>query len=306
MRNVVGNRAGSIVITGASRGLGLASATYMYKQGWQVIAAMRSVESGLAKLRATTGAAPDDPRLIGVALDMTDPDSITAAALEIERRAGAPDVIVHNAGLAAAGGAEETPMEVWQQLFATNLFGPVALTKALLPGMRAKGRGRIIAISSQGGIRGMPGISAYSASKGALERWAESLAQEIAPFGLGVTIMVTGTFNTEILTEKTADYGDHSGPYAKVYEGIHTTGRAFVDKAAAPPEKFARALAEAIDDDAPIRRRMVGPDAVGLYFMARLLPGSLVHNIIRMAMKLPARNTLRNLAPNVASASKRN
>ena len=145
---------GSILITGASRGLGLASATYMYQQGWQVIAAMRSVESGLAKLRAETGAAPDDPRLIGVKLDLTDPDSITAAALEIERRAGAPDVIVHNAGLAAAGGAEETPMEVWQQLFATNLFGPVALTKALLPGMRAKGRGRIIAISSQGVSKG--------------------------------------------------------------------------------------------------------------------------------------------------------
>ncbi|HVK99814.1 MAG TPA: SDR family oxidoreductase [Dongiaceae bacterium] len=283
----------TIVITGASRGLGLASTTYLYHQGWRVVAAMRSVESGLEKIRKATGAKADDPRLVGVKLDLTDPSSIVSAAAEIENRVGAPDVIVHNAGLAAAGSAEETPMDVWQQLFATNLFGPVALTKALLPGMRAKGRGRIVAISSQGGIRGMPGISTYSASKGALERWAESLAQEIAPFGLGVTIMVTGTFNTEILTEQTPDYGDHHGPYAKVYDGIHTTGRAFVDKAAAPPAKFARALAAAIEDDAPIRRRTVGPDAVGLYYMARLLPGNLVHKIIQMAMKIPGKDALR-------------
>lgn len=202
----------TIVITGASRGLGLASATHFYRQGWRVIAAMRSVESGLEKLRAVTCASENDPRLLGVKLDLADFDSIAAAANEIENRAGAPDVIVHNAGLAAAGSAEETPMEAWQQLFSTNLFGPVALTSALLPGMRKAGRGRIIAISSQGGIRGMPGISAYSASKGALERWAESLSQEIAPFGLGVTIMVTGTFKTEILTEQTPDYGNHSGP----------------------------------------------------------------------------------------------
>lgn len=283
----------TIVITGASRGLGLASATHFYRQGWRVIAAMRSVESGLEKLRAVTGASENDPRLLGVKLDLADFDSIAAAANEIESRAGAPDVIVHNAGLAAAGSAEETPMEAWQQLFSTNLFGPVALTSALLPGMRKAGRGRIIAISSQGGIRGMPGISAYSASKGALERWAESLSQEIAPFGLGVTIMVTGTFKTEILTEQTPDYGNHSGPYGKIYEGIHTTGRAFVDKAAAPPEKFARALAAAVEDTLPIKRRTVGPDAAGLYYMARLLPGSLVHNIIRMAMKLPVKDALR-------------
>ena len=283
----------SIVITGASRGLGLASATYLYQQGWQVIAAMRSVETGLQKLRTATGAAPNDRRLIGIRLDLTDSTSISKAAEEIEDLVGAPDVIVHNAGLAAAGSAEETPMEAWQQLFATNLFGPVEFTKALLPAMRAKGSGRIIVISSQGGIRGMPGISTYSASKGALERWAESLSQEISPFGLGVTILVTGTFKTEILTEQTPDYGNHDGPYAKVYEGIHTVGREFVDKNALPPEKFARALAQAIEDDAPIRRRTVGPDAAGLYYMARLLPGNLVHAIIRKAMKIPARNALR-------------
>lgn len=294
----------SIVITGASRGLGLASAACLYQQGWHVIAAMRSVDAGLKNLRAATGAAENSPRLTGIKLDLADSGSIARAADEIIARVGAPDVLVHNAGLAAAGGAEETPMEAWHQLFATNLFGPVEFTKALLPSMRAKGRGRIIVVSSQGGVRGMPGISAYSASKGAIERWAESLAHEIAPFGLGVTILVTGTFKTEILTEQTPDYGNHNGPYAQVYAGIHSAGREFVDKHASPPEKFARALAAAVEDDAPIRRRPVGPDAAGLYYMARLLPGSVVHSIIRKAMKIPGANALKDVSSSAVSTSK--
>src|SRR5262249_52097451 len=159
-------------------------AAHLYRQGWCVVAAMRGVESGMQRLRAETGASASDPRLIGVKLDLMDLASIPATAAQIEELIGAPDVVVHNAGVAAAGGPGETPDHAWQQLFATNLFGPVALTKALLPGMRARGRGRVVAISSMGAIRGMPIISAYSASKGALERWAEALSQEIAPFGL--------------------------------------------------------------------------------------------------------------------------
>jgi NAD(P)-dependent dehydrogenase (short-subunit alcohol dehydrogenase family) len=281
----------SVVITGASRGLGLASATHLYQQGWHVVAAMRSVDAGLEKLRAATKAKPDDPRLIGVRLDLTDIASIPATARAIEVAVGAPDVVVHNAGVAAAGSAEETPDEVWQQLFATNLFGPVALTKALLPAMRLKGRGRIVAISSMGAIRGMPIISAYSASKGALERWAEALSQEIAPFGLGVSILVTGTFNTDILTEQTPDYGNHSGPYGTLYEGIHSAGKAAVSKASSPA-RFALALGAAVEDKAPIVRRTVGSDAGALSFIARVLPRTLVHHIIRMAMKIPAQGKL--------------
>ncbi len=286
----------SVVITGASRGLGLASATHLYQQGWTVVAAMRSVDAGLEKLRAATGARPGDTRLIGVKLDLTDLASIPETARAIEAAVGAPDVVVHNAGVAAAGVAEETPDEVWQQLFATNLFGPVALTKALLPAMRAKGSGRIVAISSMGAIRGMPIISAYSASKGALERWAEALSQEVAPFGLGVTILVTGSFNTDILTEQTPDYGDHHGPYGTMYESIHAAGKAAVSKAL-PPSRFALALAEAAEDTAPIVRRTVGSDAGALSFISRVLPRSLVHHIIRMAMKIPPQGAINASAP---------
>ena len=209
----------SVVITGASRGLGLASAIHLYKLGWRGVGAMRSPDAGLERLRVATGAAANDPRLLGVRLDLNEPSSVIAAAKAIEEAVGAPNVLVHNAGIAAAGSVEDMPAEVWERLFRTNLFGPVQLTRELLPSMRAAGRGRIVVVSSQGGIRGIPSISAYSASKGALERWAEALAEEVAPFGLGVTILVSGTFKTDILTEQTVHYGDLNGPYARTTRG---------------------------------------------------------------------------------------
>jgi NAD(P)-dependent dehydrogenase (short-subunit alcohol dehydrogenase family) len=282
----------SVVITGASRGLGLASATHLYKLGWRVVGAMRSPDVGLEHLRAATGAAADDPRLVGVRLDLDDPTSITAAAKAIEEAVGAPDALVHNAGIAAVGCAEEMPFEVWEQLFRTNLFGAVRLTKELLPSMRAAGRGRIVVVSSQGGIRGMPSISAYSAAKGALERWAEALAEEVAPFGLGVTILVAGMFKTDILTEQTPHYGDLNGPYATHYVGIERTGRAMMRLLANPPERFAPELARALDERAPFARRTVGFDARMLLVGSRLLPGRLLHHAVRWAMRLPRHGAL--------------
>jgi len=288
-----------VVITGASRGLGLASAAHLYELGWCVVGAMRSPAVGLERLRAATGAAADDPRLVGVRLDLDDPASIIAAAKTIEETVGAPYALVHNAGIAAVGCVEEMPPEVWERLFRTNLLGPMRLTRELLPSMRAAGRGRIVVVSSQGGIRGMPSISAYSASKGALERWAEALASEIAPFGLGVTILASGTFKTDILTELTTEYGDHHGPYAAHYAGIHRTG-GFMVRLAGPPERFARALARRLDERAPFARHAVGFDARMLMLGSRLLSGRLLHHAIRLAMGLPRHAALRGLPPRIA------
>lgn len=285
----------SVVITGASRGLGFASAAHLYRSGWQVLGAMRSPLDGLERLREATGAAVDDSRLMGVQLDLTDPESVFAAARSIESRIGAPDVLVHNAGVAASGCVEETPDAVWQELFATNFFGPVMLTRALLPAMRARGRGRIVVVSSTGGIRGMPSIGAYSASKGALERWAEALAEEVAPFGLSVTVLVAGTFKTDILTEKTPDYGNQNGPYAAHYAGMRRAGGAMVEKAN-PPAVFARALAKAMEEQGPFVRRAVGFDARVLGLTARLLSGRILHDVVRRSLDLPLFGALRGQA----------
>jgi NAD(P)-dependent dehydrogenase (short-subunit alcohol dehydrogenase family) len=283
----------SVVITGASRGLGFASAKHLYMQGWRVVAAMRTPEPAMERLRAVTGAREDDPRLIGVQLDLEDPASIAAAAKAIEEAIGAPYALVHNAGISAAGTVEETPMELWERMFAIHLFGPVALTKALLPSMRAAGRGRIVVVSSQGGVRGMPVIAAYSGAKGALERWAESLANEVAPFGLGVTVVVAGTYDTDIITDAgTSDYRDFDGPYARHHSTMDRRGR-FAMRFARPPERFAAGLAKALEAQAPFTRRPVGPDSRMLMIANRLLPARVLHETIRLALGIPRRGTMR-------------
>jgi NAD(P)-dependent dehydrogenase (short-subunit alcohol dehydrogenase family) len=279
---------GSVVITGASRGLGFASATFLYRRGWRVVAAMRTPDEGMDRLRETTGARADDSRLIGVQLDLTDTASITAAAKMIEETVGAPHALVHNAGISAAGMAEETPIGLWEKMFQTTIFGPVMLTNALLPSMRAAGRGRIVMVSSAGGVRGIPATAPYSAAKGALERWGESLASEIAPFGLGVTILVTGTYDTDIITDAgTTDCRDFDGAYARHHATMDRRGRLAMKYAARSPERFAAGLAKALDSTAPFVRRPVGPDARMLLVMNRLLPPAGLHQMIRLIMGLP-------------------
>jgi NAD(P)-dependent dehydrogenase (short-subunit alcohol dehydrogenase family) len=278
----------SVVITGASRGLGFASATHLYKKGWRVVAAMRSPDVGLERLREATGAGDGDSRLVGIPLDLLDYASVDAGAKMIEESVGAPYALVHNAGISAAGMVEETPMQLWEKMFHTTVFGPVALTNALLPSMRAAGRGRIVMVSSAGGVRGMPATAAYSAAKGALERWAESLAAEIAPFGLGVTILVSGTYDTEIITDAgTTDCRDFGGTYARHHATMDRRGRFAMKYAARSPQKFAVALAKALEGTAPFVRRPVGPDARMLLIMSRLLPAVALHNGTRLIMGLP-------------------
>ena len=284
----------SVVITGASRGLGFASAARLYREGWRVVAAMRRPDRDMAALREACGALDDDQRLIGVQLDLLDPESISAAAKAIEEAVGAPYALVHNAGISAAGMVEEADPALWQNMFGTTVLGPVALTKALLPGMRDAGGGRIVVVSSAGGVRGQPGIAAYSAAKGALERWAESMAGEIAPFGLGVTVLIAGTYDTDIITDAgTTDERDFDGPYARMHRTIDKRGRFAVGSLARPPGKFSDGLLRALDDRAPFRRRGVGIDASMLLAANRFLPAAGMHQVSRLVMGIPRQGTMR-------------
>ena len=294
---------GSVVITGASRGLGLASAAHLHRRGWTVVAAVRSPEVARERLQAATGASPDDPRLVAVRLDLDDPASIVAGARAIVDAVGAPDALVHNAGLAGVGCVEEMPTSVWTQIFSTNLFGPVRLTQELLPSMRAAGRGRIVVVSSQGGVRGMPAISAYSAAKGAVERWSESLSQEVAPFGLGVTVLVAGMFKTDIL-EQTERYADPNGPYAAHHAALDRTSR-WILRMARPPERFAPALERALREQAPFTRHAVGLDARVMVLGSRLMPSRLFQRMAVRAMGLPRPGALRGDPARLADVNAR-
>jgi NAD(P)-dependent dehydrogenase (short-subunit alcohol dehydrogenase family) len=283
----------SVVITGASRGLGFASTVRLYRDGWRVVAAMRAPDQGMPSLREATGAGVDDDRLIGVQLDLMDSASIASAAKAIQEAVGVPYALVHNAGISAAGMVEETDMTLWQNMFATHVMGPVELTKALLPPMRAAGHGRIVLVCSSAGVRGQPGTGPYSASKGAMERWGESLAGEIAPFGLGVTVLVTGTYDTDIITDAgTTDDRDFDGPYARLHQTMNSRGR-FAIKFARPPEKFTDGLVKALADRGAFRRHGVGPDASMLLASNRLLPSSGMHHLSRVVLGIPRQGSMR-------------
>jgi NAD(P)-dependent dehydrogenase (short-subunit alcohol dehydrogenase family) len=284
----------SVVVTGASRGLGFATTVRLYRDGWRVVAAMRTPDKGMPLLRAATGAGEDDDRLIGVQLDLTDTASISAAAKAIEEAVGAPYAMVHNAGISAAGMVEETDTALWQRLFTTSVLGPVALTQALLPSMRAAGQGRIVLVSSAAGVRGQPATAPYSAAKGALERWGESMACEIAPFGLGVTVLVAGTYDTEIITDAgTTDDRDFSGPYARLHNTMNSRGR-FAMKFARPPERFTDGVVKALADTGAFRRRGVGPDASMLLVSNRILPASGMHHMSRIVLGIPKQGSMRD------------
>jgi len=259
-----------------------------------VVAAMRTPDRGLPLLRESTGTAGDDDRLIGVQLDLTDPGSIAAAAKSIEEAVGAPYALVHNAGISAAGMVEETDIALWQSMFTTSVLGPVALTQALLPAMRAAGEGRIVLVSSAAGVRGLPATAPYSAAKGALERWGESMAVEIAPFGLGVTILVAGTYDTDIITDAgTIDDRNFSGPYARLHNTMNTRGRAAM-KLARSPERFTDGVLKALDDRKSFRRRGVGPDASMLLLSSRILPASGMHHVSRIVLGIPRQGSMRD------------
>ena len=127
-------------------------------------------------------------------------------------------------------------------------------------------------VSSAAGVRGQPATAPYSAAKGALERWGESMAVEIAPFGLGVTVLVAGTYDTEIITDAgTTDDRDFGGPYARLHNTMNTRGR-FAMRMARPPEKFTDGVVKALADTGSFRRRGVGPDASMLLVSSRILP----------------------------------
>jgi NAD(P)-dependent dehydrogenase (short-subunit alcohol dehydrogenase family) len=298
----------TVVITGASRGLGFASVVRLYHEGWRVVAAMRTPDRGLPLLREAIQKqgkpVHDDDRLIGVQLDLLDAESIAAAAKSIEEAVGTPYALVHNAGISAAGMVEETDMALWQNMFATSVLGPVALTQALLPSMRAAGQGRIVLVSSAAGVRGQPATAPYSAAKGALERWGESMAVEIAPFGLGVTILVAGTYDTDIITDAgTIDDRNFGGPYARLHNTMNTRGRFAVSFARAP-ERFTDGLIKALNDHGSFRRRGVGPDASMLLASSRILPAAGMHHMSRIVLGIPRQGSMRDGAYPLTTAQK--
>ncbi|GGJ48392.1 SDR family NAD(P)-dependent oxidoreductase [Streptomyces brasiliensis] len=179
-------------ITGASRGLGLEIARAALRGGDTVVAAARNPR----KL-------PDDlqrsDRVLGVALDVTRSEQITAAVETAVQRFGRIDVLVNNAGRGLLGALEEITDAEARSLFDLNVFGLINMTRAVLPAMRAAGSGKIVHIGSRSGFEGEPGVSMYSASKFAVAGISEALAVELEPFGIQSMVVEPGVFRTDFL-----------------------------------------------------------------------------------------------------------
>ncbi|WP_328533500.1 SDR family NAD(P)-dependent oxidoreductase [Micromonospora zamorensis] len=202
------------IITGASRGFGRALAQSALAAGDQVVAAVRRPDS-VADLAARY---PDTVLVANFdARDTAASASLVRATLD---RFGQLDVLVNNAGRAVVGAVEEVSDAQLRELMDLHLFGPAALVRAALPAMRSRGAGMIVQMSSQGGRMAFPGVSAYSASKFALEGWSEALAGEVAPFGIRVMIVEPSRFRTDFNAADVLEFTEASETYSDLLAAV--------------------------------------------------------------------------------------
>jgi len=247
------------LVTGAGRGLGTDIARAALDAGHAVVATGRNPD----RVAVALGAHED---LLTVALDVTDPASIQAAVDAAVERVGRIDVLVNNAGNFYAGFFEEVTPEDFRAQIETNLFGPLNVTRAVLPVMRAQRSGLVVTFSSTAGITGGEFTSAYAASKFALEGWNESLTPELAPFGVRTMLVEPGFFRTELLTEDSTRYPEPSiDDYAERTRQTVTAWKGMNGQQGGDPVKLARALIQLTDSDAPPLRWAAGADAVAAF-----------------------------------------
>ncbi len=244
-------------ITGASRGIGLEIARAALADGKCVVATGRNP----GRVAATLGS--DNQRLLPLRLDVTAPEQAAAAVAAAIERFSRIDVLVNNAGYGQLGMFEDnSPAEIAEQ-FRVNVFGSFDITREVLPVMRKQRSGHVFTITSIGGLRGGAGGSLYCATKFALEGWSESLAQEVAGFGIRVTAVEPGFFRTDFLDSMSVRY---ASSLIADYTAESKRIRAFYDarnkKQAGDPVKLAKALLQLAKEENPPLHFLAGTDAV--------------------------------------------
>jgi NAD(P)-dependent dehydrogenase (short-subunit alcohol dehydrogenase family) len=282
----------TVLVTGCSSGFGMLAAVSLAKSGWRVFATMRDVskrgrlDAALAQAGATAEA---------LALDVTRQASIDACVAQVMASAGRIDALVNNAGIGIGAFVEDLTLDDFRRQFETNFFGVVAMTKAVLPHMRAARSGRIVNISSIGGRTTNAILSAYNASKYAVEGFSESLSFETQLFGVDVVLIEPGTFKTEIFEANRQVAPGARNPASAYFEATQAM-EAQVDKlyarAAGDPQKVADAIVHALTVAKPKMRYLVGTDAkimAGLHTVSFRAYRALINNIFgykKIATKL--------------------
>jgi NAD(P)-dependent dehydrogenase (short-subunit alcohol dehydrogenase family) len=244
------------LVTGAGRGLGVDIAKSALAAGHAVVATGRDTE----KVNSAIGEHDD---LLAIKLDVTDPADAEAAVAAAVDRFSQIDVLVNNAGNFNAGFFEELSPEEFRAQIETTFFGPVNVTRAALPIMRRQRSGLVVTISSTAGIEGGLFLTAYAASKFAVEGWMESLGLEVAPFGIRTMLVEPGFFRTELLTPESTKYAASSiADYAERTEQTVTAWKSMNGQQSGDPAKLADALIQLAAQDEPPLRFPGGADAV--------------------------------------------
>jgi NAD(P)-dependent dehydrogenase (short-subunit alcohol dehydrogenase family) len=246
-----------ILVTGAGRGLGTDIAREALAAGHQVVATGRRPE----EVEKTLGGPQDN--LLVTKLDVTSLEDAEAAAQAAVGRFGRIDVLINNAGNFFAGYFEEiTPAQMRQQI-ETNLFGPMNVTRAVLPVLRKQRAGHVITLSSSAGIIGQEFCVAYAASKFGVEGWMESLRYDVEPYGIHTTVVEPGFFRTELLVDASTTWPEPTiDDYAERTTATIAAWKSMNGQQTGDPAKLARALLAIADQDNPLLRFVAGADAI--------------------------------------------
>ena len=243
----------TVLITGATDGLGKAAALLLAERGYRVFAAGRSAEK-----RGQLDALGKEKKLPleSLEMDVWDDNSVKTAVASIYQRVGTIDVLINNAGLVYVGAVEDLRLEDWRRQFETNFFGVIRVTQAVLPQMRQRRKGRILMMSSVSGFVTAPTQGAYSASKHAIEALSNALRHELYPFGIHTILIQPGYIMTNIQNtamDLAQPYQEKfkGGPYAKIYASYLGSASSTRAQSKTTPEDCARIMLKAIEAPRP-------------------------------------------------------
>ena len=287
----------TVLVTGSSTGLGLETAIGLAEKGFTVYATVRDLGMRDDVLAA---AAERGTQLRVLRLDLTDQDSIDAAVAQILEETGGIFGLVNNGGVGLRGCLEDVADEEIRGVFEANIFGTIAVTKAVLPAMRAAGRGRVVTIGSVGGRISSFGVSVYCASKFAQEGLAEALSLELAPFGLQSILVEPGIIKTTRWSTNRATSAralEPTSAYRQLFAAGEVLADRVVNRSRTTAADVATAVAAALTDASPRLRYVVGQPAGLVILLRRYLPnrtfervyfGGLLRQLTREAAKHPA------------------
>jgi NAD(P)-dependent dehydrogenase (short-subunit alcohol dehydrogenase family) len=273
----------TVLITGATDGLGKAAALLLAERGYRVFAAGRSPEK-----RAHLDALANEKKLSleTLQMDVCNDGSVQKAVASVYQKAGTIDVLINNAGFVYVGAVEDLRMEDWRRQFETNFFGVIRVTQAVLPQMRERRKGRILMMSSVSGFLTVPTQGPYSASKHAIEALSNALRHELYPFGIHTILIQPGYIVTNIQSTamdlaQTYQEKFKSGPYAKIYASYLGSAASMRAMSKTTPEDCARIMLQAIEAPRPKARYGVTPLATFAKWAKWLLTDRAADRLIR-------------------------